>query len=338
MFSKFFKKQQMMRTVLIATAPIILYGIYVFGWRTLALLAFNIIVACSVEYISEKFIYKKAQVTEAAFVTATLFTLTLPPALPFWMSGVGVAFAIFFGKEVFGGFGKNVFNPALVGRAFIYINFPTPMLTFSQAANSERFISGLGGFTKWITPALDHVSNPTPLLELKNVGSTNVLGLLLGNIGGAIGEVSAILIIVGAAYLIYKKVASWEIMVSSLIGFVGVSYLLIILGAGTSVLPPLQGMLAGGFLFGTVFMSTDPISAPKQPQAKWIYGFMIGAIVVAIRAFSLFPGGMMFAILIAGVFSPIIDYVYKDINKKKKEAEKKAKAAAAAAAKAVTNE
>lgn len=323
MFSKFFKKQQMMRTVLIAVAPIILYSIYAFGWRTLALLVFNIAIACSVEYISEKFMYNKAQVTEAAFVTATLFTMTLPPALPFWMSGVGVAFGIFFGKEVFGGFGKNVFNPALVGRAFIYINFPTPMLTFSEAANSERFINGLGGFTKWVTPVIDNVSNPTPMVALKTTGQTvDTLNLFLGNIGGAIGEVSALLIILGALYLIYKKVASWEIMLSSLIGFVATSYILILLGAGDLVLQPLQGILVGGFLFGTAFMSTDPISAPKQNQAKWIYGIMIGSIVVIIRAFSLFPGGMMFAILIAGVFSPIIDYVFKGINQKKKAAKK----------------
>lgn len=322
MFSKFFKKQAMMRTVLIAVAPIILYGIYAFGWRTLALLGFNIVVACLVEYISEKFMYNKSKVTEAAFVTATLFTLTLPPSIPFWMSGIGVAVGIFFGKELFGGFGKNVFNPALVGRAFIYINFPTPMLTWSQAANSERLINGIGGFGKWSTQILDSISQPTPMTELKTTGATvESINLFLGNIPGSIGEISSLLILLGAIYLIYKKVASWEIMVSSVIGFFATSYLLIILGAN-EVLPPLQGVLAGGFLFGTAFMSTDPISAPKQSQAKWIYGIMIGAIVVIIRAFSLFAGGMMFAILIAGVFAPIIDYVFKDINKKKRLAKK----------------
>ncbi|MBK1637387.1 hypothetical protein CKO19_16940, partial [Rhodovulum adriaticum] len=185
------------------------------------------------------------------------------------------------------------------------------MLTFSEAANSERFINGLGGFTKWVTPVIDNVTNPTPMVAIKAGESVDIVRLILGNIGGAIGEISAVLVILGAAYLLYKKVASWEIMLSSLIGFVVTSYALILLGAGDLVLQPLQGMLVGGFLFGTAFMSTDPISAPKQTQAKWIYGIMIGVIVVIIRAFSLFPGGMMFAILIAGVFSPIIDYVYK---------------------------
>ncbi|MFM1572339.1 RnfABCDGE type electron transport complex subunit D [Helcococcus ovis] len=323
MFSKFFKKQNMMRTVLIAVSPIIIYGIYVFGWRTLALLVFNIIVACTVEYLSEKYMYKKAQITEAAIVTAILFTLTLSPGLPFWMSGVGVAFGIFFGKEVFGGFGKNVFNPAIVGRAFIYINFSTPMLTFNQAANSERLISGLGGFAKWITPVLDHTASPTPLLDLKINGSTvSVLNLFLGNIAGSIGEISTLLIILGGAYMIYKKVASWEIMVSSLIGFVVTSYALILIGVQGDILPPLQGLLVGGFIFGTVFMSTDPISAPKQVQAKWIYGIMIGFTVVIIRGFSLFPGGTMFAILIAEVFAPVIDYIFKEVNRKKRLAKK----------------
>lgn len=320
MYSKYFKKQKMMRTVLISLIPVIIYGVYVFGWRVLALLAVNLVVASLTEYISQKTLYKKSQVTEAAFVTATLFTLTLPPHLPFWMSAVGVAVGIFFGKEVFGGFGRNVFNPALVGRAFIYINFPIPMLSFSEAANKGSLINGLGGFTKWTTPLLDATSGATPMHTLSEGGSINILDLILGTHSGSIGEISAILIVLGAAYMIYKKVASWQIMVSVLGGFAGASLLL--MAFDPSVIAPHYGILSGGLLFGSTYMATDPISAPKQSQAKWIYGTLIGVITVIIRSFSLFPGGMMFAILISIVFSPIIDYIYIGINKKKRLAKK----------------
>lgn len=322
LYSKYFQKQKMMRTVLIACAPIILFGIYTFGLRTLALLIFNIVVASLVEYISEKSLYKKAKVTEAAIVTATLFTLTLPPALPFWISGIGVAFAIFFGKELFGGFGKNVFNPAIVGRVFLYINFPKHMTIFSEAINSKSLFNGLGGFIRWSTPTLDSITSPTPMSALKlNGKATDTINLIFGNISGAIGEISAVLIIIGAIYMIYKKIASWEIMIATVLGFVGSSYLFILLGA-SSVISPLEGIIVGGFLFGTVFMATDPISAPKTVEAKWIYGIIIGLVVVTIRSFTAFSGGMMFAILISSVFSPIIDYVFKERNKKKRLAKK----------------
>lgn len=323
MYSKLFKKQKMMRNVLIASAPLVVYGIYAFGWRVLALLICNMIVASLVEYISEKKLYNKPQISEAALVTATLFTLTLPPSLPFWMSSVGIAFAIFFGKEVFGGFGKNVFNPAIVGRAFLLINFPAYMTNFNVAANSEKFFNGLAGFKYWLTPSLDSVGSSTPIIGLKFTGQVpSQLNLFLGNIGGSIGEVSTLLILLGAVYMIYKKVASWELMVSTLIGFFVSSYILIALGFGQDVLQPLDGLLVGGFMFGTVFMVTDPISAPKQIQAKWFYGILIGTLVVVIRSFTSFVGGMMFAILIAEVLTPIVDYLFQQRNKKKRLAAK----------------
>lgn len=323
MYSKLFKKQKMMRNVLIASAPLVVYGIYAFGWRVLALLLCNMIVASLVEYISEKKLYNKPQISEAALVTATLFTLTLPPSLPFWMSSVGIAFAIFFGKEVFGGFGKNVFNPAIVGRAFLLINFPAYMTNFNVAANSEKFFNGLAGFKYWLTPSLDSVGSSTPIIGLKFTGQVpSQLNLFLGNIGGSIGEVSTLLILLGAVYMIYKKVASWELMVSTLIGFFVSSYILIALGFGQDVLQPLDGLLVGGFMFGTVFMVTDPISAPKQIQAKWFYGILIGTLVVVIRSFTSFVGGMMFAILIAEVLTPIVDYLFQQRNKKKRLAAK----------------
>ena len=149
------------------------------------------------------------------------------------------------------------------------------------------------------------------------------VNLLAGNVPGSIGETSAILIILAGVYLIYKKVASWEIMAGSFIGFVGLSGILYFTG-NASVPNPVYGMLAGGFLFGTIFMATDPISSPKTKEAKWIFGIIIGTVTVIIRGYALFAGGMMFAILIANTFAPIMDEAvkgYKD-SKKAKEAEK----------------
>lgn len=323
MYSKFFKKQKMMRTVLIASAPLVVYGIYVFGWRVLALLLCNMIVASLVEYISEKTLYKKKQISEAALVTATLYTLTLPPSVPFWISAVGVAFAIFFGKEVFGGFGKNVFNPAIVGRAFVLLNFPAYMTHFNVPANGDKLFNGLAGFAQWITPSLDTIGSSTPMPSLRYAGIfPGYTNLFFGNITGSIGEISTLLILLGGAYMIYKKVASWEMVVASFIGFFATSYILIALGFGQDVFSPIDGVLMGGFVFGSFFMVTDPISAPKQIQAKWFYGILIGALVVVIRSFTSFTGGMMFAILIAEVVTPIIDYMFQQRNKKKRLAAK----------------
>lgn len=320
MFSKHFKKQKPMRPVLLAMTPLLLYGIYSFGWKVLALLVINIIVACLVEYICEKKMYNRNQVTESAIVTAFIFTLTLSPLVPLWESAVGIAFAIFFGKEVFGGYARNPFNPALVGRAFMFINFPSAMTIFTQTSHSEGFLNGIGALNKWLTPVVDATSGPTPLNAIKNTGAViDNMTLFLGNHAGSIGEVSILLILIGAAYLAIKKVASWEIMISSILGFLATSYLFILIGVDGKLIEPIQGLLVGGFMFASIFMATDPISAPNQVQAKWIYGFMFGFITVLIRSLSLFVGGTMFALLMASIFAPIIDYLFKGYNKKKRE-------------------
>ncbi|NLW52746.1 MAG: RnfABCDGE type electron transport complex subunit D [Tissierellia bacterium] len=320
-FDKVMNKQKMMRTVLLAALPILLFSTYLFGLKTLVLTLFNIVIAVLVEYICETKIYKRKKVSEAVVVTAVLYSMTLPVSIPFWISAIGIAFAVFFGKMVFGGFGKNVFNPALVGRAFIYVNFPQPLTIYWNEAS----FGGLGGFTKWITPTIDSATSATPMLAFRNAGQqTGILDLFIGNISGSIGETSALLILLAAIYLVYKKVASWEIMVSSVVGFAGLTVIFNFMGID-SVLPVLKGLLSGGFLFGAVFMATDPISAPKTSFAKWFYGILIGIVVVIIRGFALFSGGMMFAILIGNTFAPIVDYVVNKNKKKKREQAKLAK-------------
>jgi Na+-transporting NADH:ubiquinone oxidoreductase subunit B len=319
-----FTKQKMMRTVLKALLVILIASVYFNGLRVLLLTSVNIICAVLTEYLFETRILKRQKVSEAVLVTAILYTMTLPVALPLWMSVVGIAFGVFFGKMVFGGFGRNIFNPAIVGRCFVYINFPEPLtIHWNQVPSLSDFP---GGFATWIFPEIDAVSTATPLLAFRNEGSLpDIIELLIGNVPGVIGEASKILILLCAIYLIYTKVASWQIMAGCVLGFAGITLIFNAMGV-ESVPNPIIGMLSGGFLFGTVFMATDPISAAKTPLGKWIFGIIIGAVTVIIRGFALFSGGVMFAILIGNTFAPIIDYA---INAQKKKAKAKSEVAKA---------
>ncbi|HEY4544370.1 MAG TPA: RnfABCDGE type electron transport complex subunit D [Tissierellaceae bacterium] len=320
-YKKNFMNQKMMRTVIKALIPIIIASIFFFGWRSLVLMIWVTFVGGLTEYIFEKKSGKKnPKVTEAVFVTSILYVMTLPVRTPLWIAAVGIIVAVIFGKAVFGGFGRNIFNPALVGRAFIYVSFPEPLtIEWTHAASSLP-----GGFGTYLMENVDSISQATPMLLFKDAGTlTSYKDLLLGtNIAGAIGETSAILIILAAIYLIYKKVASWEIMAGVTVGFVGLSSVLYLMG-NAQIPNPLFGILSGGFLFGTVFMATDPVSSAKTKEGKWIYGIIIGIVTVIIRGYALFAGGMMFAILIGNTFAPLIDELVR-----KSKASKKAKKAA----------
>lgn len=313
-----FMQQKMMRKVIYSLIPIILASIYFFGWRSLLLMTWITIWGCATEYIFEKK-YGKGKVSEAVIVTSILFTLTLPPSTPYWVGTLGIIFGVIFGKAVFGGFGKNVFNPALVARAFVYVSFPQPLtIDWSNVSNSF-----LGGFTRYMTSSVDAIATATPMLNFRETGElSNYIDLLLGNVSGSLGETSALLIIFAGIYLIYTKTASWQTMAAVISGFVGLSLILRLIGF-TSVPNPLFGVMSGGLLFGAVFMATDPISSAKTKEGKWIYGILIGAITVIIRGYALFAGGIMFAILIGNTFAPIIDEGVKYYKKSKKAKRKK---------------
>jgi Na+-transporting NADH:ubiquinone oxidoreductase subunit B len=257
----------------------------------------------------------KKPVSEAVFVSAILYTLTLPPSTPYWVGAIGIIFGIFFGKEVFGGFGRNVFNPALVGRAFVYVSFPT-FLTAQWVKPAQGL---LGGFVKYATPQVDSLTFATPMIIYRSTGEiTNYLSLFFGNISGSLGETSAILILISAIYLLIKKTVFWENMLGVIVGFSFMTILFNILGF--SQVPPLMfGLLSGGLLFGTVFMITDPITSARTTEGKIIYGFIVGAVTVVIRGFALFAGGMMFAILVGNMFVPIIDEMVKSFKSTKKK-------------------
>ena len=312
LYSKHFMNQKMMRTVLIALLPIVLASIYFFGWRVLVLYLAVLAGGIITESIFVK--KRKGKISEAVFISSLLYTMTLPPSTPIWIAVVGIVFGIVFAKEVFGGFGRNVFNPALAARAFVYVSFPAPLtIVWNEVGRS-----GLGGLAHYLGKEIEAVSQATPMLLFRDTGGTvPIKKLLIGNVSGVIGETAAILIILAGVYLIYKKVASWEIMAGSVIGFSGLSLILRLTG-NTGIPNPLYGMLLGGFLFGTVFMATDPITAPKTNAGKWIYGLLIGVITIIIRGYALFAGGMMFAILIMNCFVPIIDEGVRALQSRKK--------------------
>lgn len=306
-----FMKQPMMRKVVYSLIPIQAAAIYFFGWRSLLLT-----LICIGAGVFAEWIFKSRQnkpVTEAVYVSAILYAMTLPPSTPFWIAAVGIIFGIIFGKEVFGGFGKNVFNPALVGRAFVYVCFPIPLATVWNH-NLAGQNGGLGGLVAYLSPVVDTVSTATPMLLYRtDQDYTQLLSLFLGNTSGSMGETSALLILAAGAYLIYTKTAAWENIVSTLVGFLAANTAFYLLGI-PSVPHPLYGLLSGGILFGAVFMVTDPISSPKTKEAKWIYGILIGVSTVVIRGFALFAGGMMFAILIGNTFAPLLDEIVKGLK------------------------
>ena len=324
---KYLTKQKMMRTVLWSLLPIYLFSIYLFGWRVLLVLAVSLVSAFAGElFIMRMISGDKAKVSEAALVTAALLTLTLPPTVPLWIVVVATLFGIIFGKAIFGGFGKNVFNPALVGRAFVYVSFPNEMTMLWQ----KPFTGFPGGFGRW-SGAVDMATSVTPMIDRTANGIiTSPVNLFIGNISGSVGETSAALILLAGAYLIYTKTASWKIMAS--VAGSGIVFTLLFQMLGASEVDPLFALLSGGFLFGTVFMATDPVSAPMKDPAKIAYGILIGFVTVVIRTFSLFTEGMMFAILIANSFAPLIDLNVKNWQAKQKAKTEPQKVAVPAAA------
>lgn len=302
-----FTKQALMRKVLISLIPLVVAAVYFFGWRSLALIGVSAAAALAAEWSFKR--KGNKPVSEAVFVSAVLYALTLPARTPFWVAALGIAFGIVFAKEVFGGFGRNVFNPALVGRAFVYVNFPA----FLTIQWTQPFSGFPGGFAGWLGTPVDTLSTATPMLAFRATGSAEALqSLFFGNVSGSLGETSALLILLAAAYLIVTKTASWEIMAATVLGFLASNAAFYALGF-SKVPDPLTGLLSGGLLFGAVFMATDPISSPKTRQGKWLYGLLIGLVTVIIRGFALFAGGMMFAILIANTFVPILDEAVKGL-------------------------
>lgn len=310
---KIFQKQPIMRKVLLSLMPILIGSIYFFGWRTLVLLAVVTFFGVLTEQLFEKRHNKK--VTEAVFVTCYLFTLTLPASTPLWAAAIGIIFGVAFAKGVFGGFGFNIFNPALAARTFVYVTFPEP-LTISWNTVASGFP---GGFAKYITPAVDSISQSSPLIHFNQTGQMLPLKqLILGNSAGSLGETSAVLILIAAIYLLYTKTADWRLILSPIVGFLTLNTILFFSNV-PNIPNPIFSLFSGGFLFLSVFMATDPITAPRTKEGKWVYGILIGVVTIIIRFFGMFAEGAMFAVLIMNTFVPIIDDSVKYLKAAKKK-------------------
>jgi Na+-transporting NADH:ubiquinone oxidoreductase subunit B len=295
--------------VLSALVPIALWGVCLFGWRVLAMLAAANAAAFATEYLFTR--QGKEPVTSAAFVTGCLYTLSLPPTLPLWMTALGAAFGIAFGKMVFGGFGRNIFNPALTGRAFVYVSFGNYM-----TARWWEPLSGRWGGLAAYAPAADAVTQATPGMLLKAGAHFSLAELALGSTAGTIGGSGALLPLLGGLYLIWKRAASYRIVVSGILGFLLTQSLLWLAGAAKAA-DPLSAALAGSFVIGVCFYATDPVSACQTDPGRWIYGAMIGALSSLIGVFSAWPAGTMFAILLANMFGPLVDMGAKGLQARK---------------------
>ncbi len=292
-----------MSLVIVALAPAFLASLYFFGWRILLMLAVSYVAGGSVEVLFA--VIRKEEVNEGFLVTGFIFPLILPPGLPLWTVAIGVVFGVLIGKEIFGGTGRNLFNPALVGRIFLALGYPALMTaSWIEPLGGPwgRLVSGIS------LRAVDAVSSATPLVAAKGGVLAVPLDLFLGRITGSAGETSAAAIILGGLFLIIVGVANWRTVVS-IVGSFALLNALLRLAVPETVAPVLFNLLSGGLLFGAFFMATDPVSGPVTKSGKWTYGILIGIMTLLIRSFSGFVEGVMFAILFGNICAPLIDEV-----------------------------
>lgn len=252
------------------------------------------------------------EITEGFLVTSLLFPLTLPPTIPLWQVALGISFGVVFGKEIYGGVGKNFLNPALTARAFLYFAYPAQI-------TGDAIWTAVDGYTA-ATP-LGAVATADPKASwaaIENSLNTTWWDAFLGGMQGSMGETSTLACLIGAAILIATGVGSWRIMLAVVIGAVSLSTVLWGASSQTNamfLMPPWWHLVIGGFAFGTVFMATDPVSASMTETGKWFYGFLIGAMTILIRVVNpAFPEGIMLAILFGNVFAPLIDYFVIQAN------------------------
>ncbi len=255
---------------------------------------------------------RRHEVNEGFLVTSMLYTLILPPDVPLWQVAIGISFGVVIGKEVFGGTGKNFLNPALVGRAFLYFAYPAYM-------SGDTIWTPVDGFSG--ATALS-ISAAQGFQALPDLGIT-WMDAFVGTIQGCLGETSTIACLIGLAFLLITKIANWRLVVGCLGGMIGFSMLLNAIGSDTNpmfALPWYWHLVIGGYAFGLVFMVTEPVSASHTNMGRYIYGALIGIMVVLIRVLNpAFPEGMMLAILFGNVFAPLIDYFVVQANIKRRK-------------------
>ena len=280
-----FQKQAVMRKVLFSLTPLLIFSIFLYGFKSIGIFIVTFTLGIFTEWLFVRKTNKK--ISEAVLVSCTLYGLSMPPLVPLWIVGIGIVFGISFGKMVYGGFGRNIFNPAIVGRLFIYISFPNTV-------------------NKWLSPrSIDGFAGATPLVMLKNGEIPPLLNLFTGLKSGSIGEGSIILILIAFIYLLFTKTANYKSSISTIVGFLIMQSILYFLDLGGA--NPIHSLFSGSILFIAVFMVTDPVSSPKKHNSLIMYGLLIGICTSLIRTYSLFSEGTSYAILLGNTFGPLFD-------------------------------
>ncbi len=327
--------KRIMSMVVVALLPALLFGMYNVGYQnylaagTLASASFfevfiygalavlpkiivSYVVGLGIEFAWAQ--WKGEEIQEGFLVSGILIPLIVPVGCPLWILAIAVAFAVIFAKEIFGGTGMNIFNVALVARAFLFFSYPTKMSGDTVWVANES-IFGLGNNLP------DAFTCATPLSGVASGAGAGypIIDSICGFIPGSIGETSVIAIAIGAVILLWTGIASWKTMLSVFAG--GGIVAAIFVSADMTVIPWYEHLVLGGFAFGAVFMATDPVTSARTEAGKWVYGFIIGALAVIIRVMNPgYPEGMMLAILFANMFAPLIDYcvVQRNISKRMK--------------------
>ena len=315
-----------MITVVVALVPALLFGCLNTGYQVglgltweaflyglvciLPMIAVSYIVGLGIEFTVAQL--RGHEVNEGFLVSGLLIPLVMPVSTPLWMVGLGTAFAVIFGKEIFGGTGMNIFNPAVLARAFVFFAY-TPQMSGEKVwyANWELF--GV--------QAADVQTGATALEQIASNGAMewSTLDAFLGFIPGSFGETSTVAILLGGALLLFTGVASWKTMLSVFVGGLGMAYLFDVCGVGAlsahEGFEPYMHLIVGGFAFGAVFMATDPVTSAQTSTGKYIVGFMTGAIAILIREINpAYPEGMMLSILFMNALAPLVDYFVVEAN------------------------
>ena len=315
-----------MTMVIIGLMPCVLAAWYFYGLRIFAMILVSYMAGGVVEVAFA--CIRKEPIAEGFLVTGLIFPLVLPPMLPLWMVAVGVMAGVFIGKELFGGTGRNLFNPAILGRCFLALAYPGAMSAnwtmpahgitgrlFQYVPNADGDLLGrlVGFISNSKMLALDAVAQATPLGAAKAGKLVDMSHLVLGEIAGSIGETSGFLIICGGIFLLLTRVANWRTVAGSLISAVVLAGILHHVDS-VRFAPAGWHLFAGGLLFGSFFMATDPVSSPSTNAGKWIYGILIGVITMLIRNFTGYVEGVTFAILLGNIIAPVLDEIVYSIR------------------------
>lgn len=300
---------KLMYGVLISLVPAFLVSVWFFGLGMLIITAVSVLSCILFEYLIQKYLLKvkPTHLDGSAVLTGVLLAFCLPANIPFWMVMIGALAAIGIGKMTFGGLGNNIFNPALVGRVFLFISFPVAMTSYPEPGQWTKYTDATTGATP-LGVMKEGLANNTAGEMMQEV--PGYLDLFTGNMPGSAGEIAALALLLGLIYLLVKKIISWHIPVT-ILGTVALFTGILWLASPDNFADPLFHLLTGGLMLGAIYMATDYVTSPMTKKGMIIYAVLIGILTVVIRTFGAYPEGVQFAILIMNAFVPLLNKYYK---------------------------